>query len=65
VGSTTGFVPDVSMAAKARTAVCWNGNPYRNRNRPGAAFCTYKDIDPAQCVGGTNIGVKYRAVRVR
>jgi len=41
--------------------VCWDGIRYNNRNRPGQAFCTYKNIPPKNCTGGTNTGLMYEA----
>jgi hypothetical protein len=62
VDSTPGFVPDASLAGRALTAVCWDADRYRNHNQPGVAFCTYKNIEAAQCVGGDNIGARYQAI---
>jgi hypothetical protein len=62
VGSTQGFTPDNTKAATARLAVCWNGTNFNNTNNPGKAWCTYKDVAPAQCTGGPNRGVMYQPV---
>jgi hypothetical protein len=65
IDSTAGFAPVQALAGKALTAVCWDGSYYRNQGQPSAAFCTYKSIDAEACVGGSNTGAMFRAVRVR
>lgn len=61
---TQGATPDATYAASGRTAICWDGKEYSNRNSPGVAFCTYKKVDRQQCVGGGNPGSAYSPVAV-
>lgn len=65
VGSTSGSVPDNHYAASGMTAVCWDGKVYSNRNSPGVAFCTYKNVSRTACVGGINTGKAYSAAPVK
>jgi len=62
VGRSEGSTPNDNLAKKGYTAVCWDGTTYNNKNNPGKAFCTYKNIDPSNCKGGRNTGEMYRAV---
>lgn len=41
------------------TAVCWDGNLFRNGVRP---WCTYKKISPDKCVGGGAPGRLFRCI---
>lgn len=62
--TTPSAIPDASYAASGRTAICWDGKDYSNRNSPGVAFCTYKTVDRPQCGGGANLGRAYTPVAV-
>ncbi len=60
VASSNGFTPEKGKAVKDRTAVCWDGKYYKNKN--SRAWCTYKNIESNRCSGGDNRGVMYKAV---
>jgi hypothetical protein len=65
IGSTSGDTPDPAQAVEGRTAICWDGKTYSNRNNPGAAFCNYKSVARPQCTGGGNPGKAYTAVTIK
>jgi len=49
-------------------AVCWDGAEYKNASNPQKdptlAWCTYKAMSPAQCRGGSNIGLIWECKQV-
>lgn len=46
-----------------RTAVCWDGTMFSNPSKyNGAAWCTYKDLPPEKCVGGSSPGRLFRCI---
>jgi hypothetical protein len=60
IGMTETAVPDDAKCRGANvTAVCWDGNLFRNGPNP---WCTYKSIAPEACVGGGAPGRLYRCV---
>jgi len=47
----------------AKAAVCWDASDLKNNSRyTGIPWCTYKNVDPKQCTGGSAIGRLYRCV---
>lgn len=60
IGLTNGFTPDDKYAKADYTAVCWDGSRFTNAGFPGKSACTYKNISPDQCTGGSNLGIMYR-----
>jgi hypothetical protein len=62
IDSTIGFIPDNAKVKAGYTAVCWDGKKYNNNNQPGKIFCTYKNIGPEACTGGSNTGAMYRGI---
>jgi hypothetical protein len=60
-GRTSGTaVPDPANCQNENvTAVCWDGNLFRNGT---GSWCTYKRIPPDQCVGGSAPGRLYSCV---
>ena len=62
ISQTVGPLPDDSLCTnESRSAVCWDGLQFNNRGRPGA-WCTYKHVKAADCVGGTSPGRLYTCV---
>jgi hypothetical protein len=61
--TTDGATPDNSKAKAGYTAVCWDGVNYSNKNNPGKAFCTYKNVAYNTCTGGVNAGEMYTAIQ--
>lgn len=59
VDTSEGANPDHTKAKGGVIAVCWDGVRYINSNSPGRAFCTYKDVAPDRCTGGSNVGFMY------
>jgi hypothetical protein len=61
IAATTGTEePDKANCQSPNvTAVCWDGNLFRNGTRP---WCTYKSVEPDKCVGGGAPGRLYRCI---
>src|SRR5262245_48304626 len=60
VGNSDGFTPDDKQAKAGYTAYCFDGRIF-DVDR-GRVFCTYKNIAPNKCTGGSPPGVIYKAV---
>jgi hypothetical protein len=59
IAETSGAEPDKANCTGGNvTAVCWDGTLFRNGTR--GAWCTYKAIEPQQCVGGGAPGRLFR-----
>jgi hypothetical protein len=58
IGATKGEEPvSANCKRKDLTAVCWDGTLYQNG---GGAWCTYKNVIPSACSGGSRPGRLYR-----
>jgi predicted acylesterase/phospholipase RssA len=62
IGKTPGVLPSDSFCTSPqRTAVCWDGQTFRNNSQfGGQPWCTYKRISADNCTGGSNPGILYR-----
>jgi len=62
--TTSGTIPAgeaCSATFTGMTAVCWDGVNYKNFGSSNQ-FCTYKDLPPSTCTGGSNPGYMYECV---